>query len=108
MPMKPYSEDLNLFIFTDPTCGPCNALLLEIARWQDEYTEDLTIALISRGYLEENRTKTSEHGGGNVLLQEDWEEAEAYKVGARRARYSPCPMGRSAAPLLVVPMLLGA
>jgi thiol-disulfide isomerase/thioredoxin len=54
--------------------------LPEIGRWQDEYTENLTIALISRGDPEENRTKTSEHGVGNVLLQEDWEVAEAYKV----------------------------
>jgi methylamine dehydrogenase accessory protein MauD len=69
-----------MLIFTDPNCGPCNALLPEIGRWQEEYAEKLTVALISRGEPEENRTKTSEHGVQHVLLQEDWEMAEAYQV----------------------------
>jgi methylamine dehydrogenase accessory protein MauD len=69
-----------MLIFTDPNCGPCNALLPEIGRWQEEYAEKLTVALISRGEPEENRTKTSEHSVQHVLLQEDWEMAEAYQV----------------------------
>lgn len=69
-----------MLLFTDPNCGPCNILLPDIARWQEEYAEKLTIALISRGDPEDNRTKTSEHGVGHVLLQKDWEVAEAYQV----------------------------
>jgi peroxiredoxin/uncharacterized membrane protein YphA (DoxX/SURF4 family) len=69
-----------MLIFTDPNCAPCNALLPEIGRWQQEHTEKLTVALISRGEPEENRTKTSEHGVRHVLLQEDWEVAEAYQI----------------------------
>jgi thiol-disulfide isomerase/thioredoxin len=86
-----YSETLTLeallsadkpvmLIFTDPNCGPCNALLPEIGRWQQEHPEKLTVALISRGGPEENRAKTSEHGVQHVLLQEDWEVAEAYQI----------------------------
>ena len=44
------------------------------------HSEKLTVALISRGEPEENRTKTSEHGVQHVLLQEDREVAEAYQV----------------------------
>lgn len=69
-----------LLIFTEPNCSPCTALLPEIGRWQQEYSEKLTISLISRGDPEENRTKASEHGLQHVLLQADWEVAEAYQV----------------------------
>ena len=69
-----------VLLFTDPNCGPCNALLPEIGRWQQEHAEKLTVSLISRGTPEENRTKSSEHGLTGVLLQEDWEVSEAYQV----------------------------
>jgi len=70
-----------VLLFTDPNCGPCNALLPEIGRWQQEHQDKLTIALVSRGDPEENRAKAQEHGLQNVLLQEDWEVSEAYEVG---------------------------
>jgi len=69
-----------MLLFTDPDCGPCNALLPEVGRWQQEHAEKLTISLISRGSPEENRTKTTEHGVTNVVLQEDWEVSESYEV----------------------------
>jgi thiol-disulfide isomerase/thioredoxin len=67
-------------LFTDPGCGPCNALLPEIGRWQEEHKDKLTVALISRGDLEENRVEAQEHDLQNVLLQQDWEVSEAYRV----------------------------
>jgi thiol-disulfide isomerase/thioredoxin len=69
-----------MLLFTDPNCGPCNALLPEIGRWQEEHSEKLSIALISRGTSEENKAKTSEHGVSGVLLQKDWEVSESYEV----------------------------
>jgi methylamine dehydrogenase accessory protein MauD len=69
-----------MLLFTDPDCGPCTILLPEIGRWQEEHGEKLTIALISRGTVDENRAKSSEHGLTSVLLQEDWEVSEAYQV----------------------------
>jgi methylamine dehydrogenase accessory protein MauD len=69
-----------MLLFTDPDCGQCNALLPEIGRWQQEHAEKLTISLISRGTPEENRTKTTEHGVTNVVLQEDRELSEEYLV----------------------------
>jgi peroxiredoxin len=70
-----------VLLFTDPTCGPCNALLPEIGRWQEGHQDKMSIALVSRGDREENRAKAQEHGLTNVLLQEDWEVSEAYRVG---------------------------
>jgi len=69
-----------MLFFTDPNCGPCNALLPQVGSWQDELAYKLSISLISRGTAEENRVKSSEHGLTSVLLQEDWEVSEAYEV----------------------------
>lgn len=67
-----------LLIFSDPHCGPCNALLPEIGAWQRDQSGKLTVALISRGSLDENRTKGAEHGLNQILLQQDREVAESY------------------------------
>ncbi len=68
-----------ILIFTDPSCGPCLTLLPEIGRWQREHVRQLTIAVISRGSLEDNRSKRVEHGLTNVLLQQDFEVYNAYQ-----------------------------
>jgi peroxiredoxin len=67
-----------LLIFSDPDCGPCNALLPEIGVWQRDHSPDLMISVISRGSLDANRAKSSEHGLFNVLVQEDREVGDAY------------------------------
>ncbi|GAB4413210.1 MAG: hypothetical protein Fur0044_07550 [Anaerolineae bacterium] len=69
-----------MLIFSDPGCGPCNALMPEIAEWQHDYVSKLTIALISRGTVEANRVKSGEHALTHVLLQRDREVAEAYRA----------------------------
>jgi peroxiredoxin len=78
--LRTHAKKPVMLIFTDPNCGPCTTLLPEIARWQQEHSEKLTIALISRGEPAENRAKASEHALTSVLLQEDWEVSEAYQV----------------------------
>ena len=67
-----------LLIFMDPDCGPCQALLPQIGRWQRDYADKLMLALISRGSAEANRAKSREHGVMHMLLQRDREVAEAY------------------------------
>jgi peroxiredoxin len=69
-----------MLVFSDPGCGPCTALLPDLARWQNEYAATLTIALISRGTPEANRAKLAEHSLSHVLLQQDREVAQAYQA----------------------------
>jgi peroxiredoxin/uncharacterized membrane protein YphA (DoxX/SURF4 family) len=69
-----------VLLFMDPGCGPCTALLPEVGRWQREYVGKLTLALISRGTAEANRSKTTEHGITRVLLQLDREVAQDYQA----------------------------
>src|SRR4029453_13474422 len=51
-----------MVLFTDPGCGPCNALLPEVGRWQEEHAQKETLSLISRGEAEENETKAPRQG----------------------------------------------
>lgn len=68
-----------LLLFSDPGCGPCNALLPDVGRWQHELAARVNLVVVSRGNLEANRSKAGEHGIRNVVLQQDREVAEAYK-----------------------------
>lgn len=69
-----------LLIFTEPGCGFCEEMLPEVGRWQDEFANELTVALISCDDPEENRALSEEHGLSRVLLEEDWEVSEEYMV----------------------------
>ncbi len=69
-----------MLIFSDPGCGPCTALLPEVGRWSQTYGEKLSIALVSRGTVEENRSKIEDFGIEHVLLQDDREIASQYEA----------------------------
>jgi peroxiredoxin len=69
-----------LLLFMDPNCGPCTALLPHVASWQRRHAEEATIAVLSRGELAANRAKFSEHGVASVLLQREYEVADAFRA----------------------------
>src|SRR5215207_4810282 len=83
-----------MLFFTDPKCGPCTVMLPEVGRWQEEHQRKLTFAIISRGDPEDNKTKASEHGLSNVLLQEDWEVSEAYQIKGTPSAVLVSPDGK--------------
>jgi peroxiredoxin len=88
-----------MLLFTDPGCGPCNAMLPDVGRWQEDHAQKLTLALISRGEVEENKTKASEHGLRNVLPQEDWEVSESYEVRGTPSAVLVSADGKIASPV---------
>jgi len=67
-----------MLVFSDPGCGPCNALLPQLAAWQEQHAGTLTIALVSRGGADTNRRKGRDRPLKHVLIQADREVAEAY------------------------------
>ncbi len=69
-----------MVIFTDPTCGPCNALLPDVGKWQRETIGKLNIAVITSGSPEDNKAKVSEHGISNVLIQQNRAVANDYQA----------------------------
>jgi peroxiredoxin len=88
-----------LLAFTDPHCGPCQALLPELGAWQREHAARLTVAPISRGTPEANRAKSTEHGLMNVLLQQGNEVAAAYQVAGTPGAVVVNPNGTVGSPL---------
>jgi len=88
-----------MLLFTDPGCGPCNALLPDVGRWQQEHEKKLTLVLISRGEVEENKTEAQEHALKNVVLQEDWEVSESYEVRGTPSAVLIGPEGKIATPV---------
>jgi peroxiredoxin/uncharacterized membrane protein YphA (DoxX/SURF4 family) len=89
-----------MLLFTDPDCAPCTAMLPEIRRWQKDYDEELTISLVSRGTVQENRAKSTEHGLRGLLLQDDWEVSEAYGVQSTPSAVLVRPDGTIGSPVL--------
>jgi methylamine dehydrogenase accessory protein MauD len=88
-----------MLLFTDPNCGPCAELMPEVSRWQQQYAEQLTISVVGRGTAAENSAEVSEHGVENVLLQEDWEVADAYELEATPGAVVVSPEGVVGSPL---------
>jgi peroxiredoxin len=71
-----------LLIFSDPACGPCSALMPQVADWQRERPHGLRTVLISRGDVAANRAHASEHGLTDILIQSDREVSESFAVAA--------------------------
>ncbi len=69
-----------MLFFSDPGCGPCDALLPDIARWQCEAQAQFYAVLISRGDVEANRKKARQNGLDLVLLQREREISESYQA----------------------------
>ena len=52
----------------------------DVGKWQRDLSEKLTIAVITRGSLEDNRNKAKQHNLTHVLMQKDNEVADAYQT----------------------------
>jgi peroxiredoxin/uncharacterized membrane protein YphA (DoxX/SURF4 family) len=69
-----------MLVFADPGCGPCNALMPEVAGWQKELASKLTIAVMSRGPVDKNLEKAQQHDLSTILLQPDRTISDAYQA----------------------------
>jgi uncharacterized membrane protein YphA (DoxX/SURF4 family)/peroxiredoxin len=85
-----------VLVFTDPACGHCNALLPVLGRPRGAHQPPL--AVISRGPHDENYTKAQEHGIASVLLQQNFEVAEAYGTYGMPSAFLIDAAGRIASP----------
>jgi peroxiredoxin len=84
-------EDLRgsrvLLVFSDPYCGPCDALAPQLEQWH-RGRPDVRVVMISRGDPKENRAKVKEHGlTFPVVLQQQWEISRRYAMFATPIAY---------------------
>lgn len=82
-----------LLVFGHVDCGPCQALLPQLARWQQERAQEVTVALVSEGSPEAASSVR------DVALQVEREVAEAYDVTATPAALLIHGDGRIGSPL---------
>ena len=71
-----------LLIFVSASCGPCQELMPEIARWQAAYDHVVSIAMIASGPREGSISKARAHELTDVLLDEDGSISDAYGADA--------------------------
>lgn len=69
-----------LLTFTGPGCAACTSLLPEIARWRQDFADQLTVVLVSEGNAEDNAAYGDRHQASRILLQEDREVGVSYQV----------------------------
>lgn len=70
-----------VLVFSSPECGPCNAMIPDYIQWMEQYSHRVIFAMVSTLSAEANRAKFAEYNIEPVLLlQEEREVAEAYKV----------------------------
>ena len=76
-----------LLVFSDPDCGPCNQLAPELERLHRS-SSALQVLMVSRGDLETNRRKVSEHQlTFPVVIQHRWEISRHYGIFATPIAY---------------------
>jgi peroxiredoxin len=73
-----------LLVFSDPHCGPCDALAPELVRLHAEHRDNgLAVVMVGRGDAEENRRKAAQHGFEfPVVLQDRWKLSKEYGIFA--------------------------
>jgi len=69
-----------LLLFVSPNCFPCKTLLPLIRIWERDYDERLTIAVLSKGSIKENRDGVAKYGARHLLLHEEHGVAEDYQA----------------------------
>ena len=97
-----------LLLFSHPACGPCAALLPEVGRWQREHDEELAVALVSSGDLEDDRARAAEHGLTRVLRDDEDGVADRYGATGTPMALLVGPDGRVASELVVGATAIGA
>ncbi len=90
-----------LLVFTDPRCGPCQALLPRLATLHKAASPKWTVGLISRGSMADNLAAREEHGVRYIARQAEHETDAAYGVGATPSAILIGADGRIVGPLVV-------
>lgn len=95
--LEDYKGRRVLLVFSDPDCGPCDALAPRLERLSRE-TADVSVVMVSRGEPDRNRAKIGEHGlTFPVVLQEQWQLSRQYAKFATPIAYLIDAEGRIAA-----------
>lgn len=96
-----------VLLFVSPACGVCTRMLPDVAAWQRDHADTMTIALVSDGSAEANRAKLGDLAIAPVLMQAKREVAEAYRVSATPSAVVVRADGHVASPVVAGPENIG-
>jgi peroxiredoxin/uncharacterized membrane protein YphA (DoxX/SURF4 family) len=71
-----------LLVFGDSVCGACRELMPQVAQWQEELGDELTVAVVSAGPPGDHRAAAREHGLRWLLADADRSVTAAYRISA--------------------------
>jgi peroxiredoxin len=70
-----------LVVFSDPECGPCEALMPDLVERERRYGDALSVVMVSRGEVAENRARRDRHEAGfPIALQRGWTISKQYGI----------------------------
>ena len=69
-----------LLLFTSPGCGPCEALLPDVANWQAAHADRLAVAIFEEGEPADVRATAERFGLADVLADSGGEVYDAYEA----------------------------
>src|SRR5262249_16215750 len=69
-----------LLMFVSPNCAPCETLLPNVKKWEEDYSDRLTLVLITKGGINENQDRIAKYEARTVLLQGESGVAEQYEA----------------------------
>lgn len=87
-----------LLLFTSPNCAPCESILQDVRAWERDYSDQLTIALLSKGSPRDNEKRVAKYGARHLLLVGESQVAESYEGKWTPAAVLISPNGRIASP----------
>jgi peroxiredoxin/uncharacterized membrane protein YphA (DoxX/SURF4 family) len=90
----------SVLVFTSATCGPCLALLPELARWRRQLTGRVAIHVVSAGDAAKSRSLAEEHDLA-VRLDPGSDAAKAVGVSATPSALAVDETGRVMAPMAI-------
>jgi peroxiredoxin/uncharacterized membrane protein YphA (DoxX/SURF4 family) len=85
-----------LLLFAGPNCWPCKVLLPMVRAWERDYSDRLTICILSNGDLDESQSKMSKYEISYLLLDEGSAVADEYQAKWTPAAVLIHPDGRIA------------
>jgi thiol-disulfide isomerase/thioredoxin/uncharacterized membrane protein YphA (DoxX/SURF4 family) len=95
----PDAAPVMVVVFTAPGCGPCHALLPELASWQREHAGRLGMAVISHGSADQAESIAAEYELSGMLADPSGATARAYRVHGTPTAVLIDAQGRIASPL---------
>jgi peroxiredoxin len=85
--LKEYRGRKVLLVFSDPKCGPCDALAPRLEE-AHRRSGDVQVLMVSRGEVEANQAKVEQHGLTlPMVLQNQWEVSREYAMFATPVGY---------------------